>query len=169
MEYFLPFFLFIQTLGASIGAGTALWSEMAYARAMRDGKIDSAERAHLALIEKGLRFGMTLLLLSSFGLVVLSYTLQATLQPALLAEYWTMVALALLIIFVSRALLRKSISFRLGSATLFTAWWFLLYLTIGWLPHLSFGASVAFFIVATGLFYFLLQYARLLVLDKKPK
>lgn len=159
-------FVFLQALGASIGALSVVWSEIAYIRAMRDGTIDAAERVHLRAIATGLRFGMFLLLLSSLGLVITAYTLKATAQPALTASYWTVIVLALLIIGVSWALSRHRISFELGSAAVFTAWWFLAYLTFGWLPLLSFGAAVAFYVVATVIFYALLASARYLALRK---
>jgi len=128
---------------------------------VRDGKIDFAERKHMDIIAHGLRYGMTLHLLASFGLVVLAYIQQNALQPALTPSYWTAIAIALLIITISWALSRKHISFKLGSASIFTAWWFLVYLSFGWLP-LSFGAAVMSFIIATAIFYALLYYARLL-------
>lgn len=156
-----------QALGALIGAFMAVWSEIAYIRAMRDSRIDAAERTHLEVIAKGLRFGMMLLLLASFGLVVVDYELHLQLQPALSPSYWTSVVLALLIIGTSWALSRRFISFALGSAIVFTAWWFLAFLTIGQLPVLSFGAALFALVVATALFYALLQYSRFLVLRKK--
>ncbi|MHB1163605.1 MAG: hypothetical protein ACYCZZ_03770 [Minisyncoccota bacterium] len=166
MTALVPFIVFCQALGALIGAGTTVWSELAYIRAMRDGKIDNAERAHLRVITHGLTFGMTLLLLSSLALVVVAYLSRASLQPALTASYWTLVIFAILIIYVSWALSRKRITFALGSAIAFTAWWFLAYLTIGWMPLLSFGAVLAFFVIATGIFYAILGYARMLVHHK---
>ncbi len=165
METLVFFLVFCQALGAVTGAVTAVWAELAYVRAMRDGRIDSAERAHLRIIGKGLQFGLALLLLASFGLVVAAYVQQAALQPALTPWYWTFIALALLIISVSWALSRKHISFSLGSASLFTAWWFLVYLAFGWLP-LSFGAAAMSFIVATAIFYAVLHYARLLTVHR---
>ncbi len=158
--------VFFQALGASIGALTAVWGEIAYMRAMRDGKIDVAERAHLRVIAHGLRLGMLLILLSSLGLVVTAYVFEANIQPALTASYWILIALALLIVGISWALSRRRISFSLGTAALFTAWWFLAYLTLGWLPLISFGAATAFFLVATMIFYAVLQGARFFTLRK---
>jgi hypothetical protein len=155
--------VFCQALGALIGASTTVWGEMAYLSAMKDGKIDHAERAHLRIIAHGLRFGMTLLLTSSFALVIIAYLERAALQPALTTSYWTLIILALLAIYVSWALSRKHISFALGSAVAFTAWWFLAYITLGWMPAQSFGTMIAFFVVATGIFYGILQYARFLI------
>jgi hypothetical protein len=136
-------------------------------KAMRDGKVDRAERAHLHIIAHGLRFGMTLLLVSSFALVLIAYALQATIQPAQTTTFWTLIVFAILIVYVSWALSRNRISFAFGSAIAFTAWWLLAYLTLGWMPSLSFGATVAFFVVATAIFYGILQYARMLTGSKK--
>ena len=165
MNSLIPFLVFCQALGALVGAVTAVWSEMAYVRAMKDGRIDSAERAHLDIIAHGLRYGMTVHLLASLGLVIAAYVGMNALQPALTPSYWILIALALLIISVSWALSRKHISFPLGSASIFTAWWFLVYLSFGWLP-LSFGAAAMSFIVATAIFYGLLYYARLLATSR---
>ena len=121
MTAFVSFLLFCQALGASIGAVMTLWSEFAYLSAMRDGKIDVAERKHLDIIARGLRFGMTLLLLASLGLVVTAYTLHAAPQPALTPAYWVLILLALLIIGISWALSRRHVSFALGSAIIFTS------------------------------------------------
>lgn len=166
MPTLVAFLVFCQALGASVGAFTAVWSELAYVTAMRDGKLDSAERTHLRIIGKGLRFGMTVLLLASLGLVVVAYTQHTALQPALSPSYWTLMALALVVISVSWALSRKHMSFSLGSASLFTAWWFLVYLSFGFLP-LSFGSAVMSFIVATAIFYAVLYYARLLTAQRR--
>jgi hypothetical protein len=159
----VTFLVFCQALGAGVGAFTAVWSELSYVKAMRDGKIDVAERAHLLIIGHGLRYGMTLLLISSFGLIVVAYLKNATPQPALSASYWTLIALALVVITVSSALARKRLPFKIASATLFTAWWFLVYLSFGWFS-LSFGAAVMSFIVTAVIFYAVLYYARLLAL-----
>lgn len=167
MTSLISFIVFCQALGALVGAGSTVWGEIAYIRALRDGKIDHAERAHLRAIAHGLRWGMTLLLISSFALVVIAYLSHSGAQPAVTASYWTLVTFALLIVYVSWALSRKHLSFALGSAIAFTAWWFLAYLTIGWMPVLSFGATVAFFVIATGIFYAILQYARFLAHPKR--
>ena len=155
-----------QALGAVVGAVYAVWGELAYVRAMSDGKIDSAERAHLARIGTGLRFGMLLLLTASLGIVVVAYTLEANPQPALSVGYWVLITLSLITVSASWALSRNKISFAVGSAIVFTAWWFLVYLTLGIFPLLSFGATAAFFIVATGISYLMLNIARCLVAPK---
>lgn len=166
MTTLVYFLVFCQALGALSGACMAVWSELAYMRYMRDGKIDHAERAHLNVIAHGLRFGMSLLLLSSFALVIVMYLLHATQQPALTASYWILIVLAILIISVSWALSRRRISFALGSAVIFTGWWFLVFLTFGQLPALTFGAGVALYIVGVAILYALFHYARFLLVPK---
>ncbi|MBI2025389.1 hypothetical protein HYT04_01210 [Candidatus Kaiserbacteria bacterium] len=163
MATLVSFLIFCQALGASVGAITAVWGELAYIRALRNGQLDGAERAHLDVIAKGLRFGMTLLLLASLGLVIVAYVLQSALQPALTPGYWTIIVFALLIIGVSWTLSRRRISFPFGSSIIFTAWWFLAYLALGWLSPLSFGSAIALLVVATAVMYALLHYIRMLV------
>ncbi|MBU6214617.1 hypothetical protein KGM48_02120 [Patescibacteria group bacterium] len=160
-------FVFLQTIGAFVGAGAAVWGEIAYVRAHRDGKVDRAERLHLESIAAGLRIGMLLLLLSSLGIIITSYLLRSSAPPATLSNYWTLMALALLVVWATWALSRRRISFVSGSALVFSAWWFLVYLTLGWLPGLSFGSAFAAFVVVTALFYALLQAIRHFMLRRK--
>ena len=156
----------LQALGALVGALAVVWGELSYIRAMRDGKVEVAERAHLDSIAAALRFGMLLILLSSLGLIVAAYLEQSVLPPAISPSYWILITLALFIIWASWALSRKRVSFSNGSALVFTAWWFLAYLTLGWLPTLSFDSAVAAFVIAAALFYALLVSARFLALRK---
>jgi len=167
MTNLVIFLLFCQTLGACIGVFTSVWSEFAYIHAMRNGRIDSAERTHLNIIAKGLRFGMTILLIASFALVIIAYSLHGALQPALTASYWTFISLSLLIIGVSWALSRQHVSFALGSAAIITAWWLLAYLTLGQLPIFFFGSAIALYVVLTAIVYVVLRYIRILALHKK--
>lgn len=137
MELITAVLLVCQALGAVVGAGTAVWGELAYIRAHRDGKIDRHERAHLAVIERGLRFGLSLVLLSSLGLVVAAYVGEAVIQPAYTMSYWLLIGLAFVVLSVSWAMSRKVLSFAYGSAIAFAAWWCLVFLTVGGLPVAS--------------------------------
>lgn len=163
MDPLVTLFVYAQALGALVGAFSAVWGELSYVHAMRDGRVDRAERRHLDALARALRFGMTTLLLASLGLVIIAYRAQTSVPPGLTATYWAFIALALLITFLSWALSKKRISFTLGSAAIFTAWWFLAYMALGRLPALSFGAAVALYVVATGVFYFGLRLARALM------
>jgi len=161
MTTLILFLLFCQTLGAFIGAFTAVWGELAYIRAMRDGHIDKAEGAHMHIIARGLRFGMTLLLLASFGLVISAFLIHDPVQPVMTAGYWTLITLSILIIILSWALSRRFISFSLGSAAALAAWWLLAYLTLDRLP-VSYGVAIALYIVITAVLAIVLRFIRLL-------
>ena len=167
MDTLILFLIFLQALGAFIGVVMAIWGEFAYIRAMRDKNIDFAERAHINYIARGLRFGMTILLLSSFALVVVAFMSHSAPQPAMTSSYWIFNAIALLAIWVSFALSKQNISFALGSATILSAWWILFYLTLGFLPANSFGSAVALFVVLTAVIYAALHYLRMLILHKR--
>ena len=159
--------IFCQALGAFIGVSTAMWGEFAYIRAIRGGELAAASRAYLRIIGNGLRFGLTLSLLSSLSLVIISYTIHGALQPALTASYWIFIIFAFLVIGISWALSHRRISFELGSAAALTAWWLLAYLTLGRLPILFFSSAIALYVVLTGIVYVLLRYVRLFALRKR--
>lgn len=153
----------LQALGALFGAGSAIVSEIAYVRAAKDGVVSRAERAQLAHLARGLRYGMALLLAASLGLVIDAYFHPDLLQPAFTASYWMLIALSLLVVYASWALSRGRISPMLGSTAILCGWWFLAYLALGLFPDVSFGAAVALYVVAVGIFYGIVAYARFLV------
>lgn len=152
MEIITFAFVVCQAVGAIIGVGSAIIGEIEYAHASRDGKISEAEHRHLEIIHRGLRFGMSMVLLASFGLVVLAYQAEADPQPVLTTGYWLLMIFAFIIIGASWAMARKVTTVSRGSVVAFTAWWFLAFLTLGQLPISSIGASVAAFIMAVLLF-----------------
>lgn len=152
----------LQAIGAVVGAGGAVFAEIFYLDAIRDGVIDAAERAHLRIIAHSLRWGMLLVLLSSICLVLLNFIYEAWPQPALTAAYWTEMALVFVIIYASWAMSKRIISFTLGSAAVFSAWWYVALLVFGKMPALSFGASLALYAVSTAILFGLLLYARML-------
>lgn len=154
------FLVMLQAVGTLIGAFFAVRGEIAYIGAMHDGKVDEAEKRHLDHLASGLWYGMTLVLASSLGLVLIAYKLGGEMQPAETSSYWSFIALVLVVTLATWALSRSHLSFSFGSAAVFTGWWFLLYLAVGKLPTVSFGASAALFIVATILFWGLLHYLR---------
>lgn len=160
MERLAALFVLLQAAGALFGAFAAAAGELAYLRALHAGEPARGERAHLDHLARGLRFGMTLILLASFGLAMLAYLARAAAQPAFTAGYWTLTLLALALIWVSWALSRGRIWRPLGAAVAFTAWWFLAYLALGFFPQISFGAALALFVVSTAVFYALLGYLR---------
>lgn len=164
MPSLLLFLLFCQMLGAGVGIGWAIWSELAYLKAVRDGEISSAERAHLGAVAKGLRWGMSLLLLSSVGVIIVAYALHFPVQPAQTEAFWIFMALALLVILLVWALSRKRVSFALGSAAALSAWWMIAYLAFDRLP-VSFGSAVAFYVVLTAVLYAVLRLLRALALS----
>lgn len=168
MNFLLPLLVFMQALGAVVGVAYAVLAELAWAGAVKDGKIDTAERAHLTQLARGLRFGMMTILVSSLGLVILAYRAHG-MQPAETTSYWTMIFFALLVVALSWALSRKKVSFALGSAAVFAAWWFLATLALGYMPPMNFGSALAFYAVATGVFAGILYYARMRILTSAQK
>lgn len=170
MAALASFLVFTQALGAVGGVASVVIGELAYAKARQDGRIDKAEKAHLRSIVKGVQYGMVLILVSSIGLVLVSFMSGAQTQPALTVSYWVFMLLSLAVIIVSWMLSRKHVSFTFGSAVVFSAWWLIAYIAFGLMPMLSFGAAIAYFIFITALLYAMLYYVRfILARPLKPK
>jgi len=163
MNTLLIIFSLTQAIGALIGAGGSIFAEIFYVRAIQDGKIDDAERAHLGVIAEGLRWGMLALLVGSIGLVLTDFVYLVPVQPASTHVYWVEMGLAFAVIFFSWSLSRRVIGFTIASAAVFSGWWFLALLVMGRLPSLSFGAAFGVYLVATAVVAALLTYARVLV------
>jgi hypothetical protein len=163
MTLLFALFAMIQAVGAVVGAGGSVFAEVFYFEAIRDGKIDESERAHLRTIAEALRWGMILLLVGSIGLVILSFAYLTPTQPAETSAYWLQMFLAFTVLVSSFLLSRTYISFTLGSAAVFTAWWLIAFLAFGQLTSLSFGEGVAFFVVALAVIAAVLTYIRSLV------
>jgi len=89
----------LQAVGAVLGAGGSVFAEIFYLRAIQDGRIDEAERAHLRVVAGALRWGMLILLVGSITLVVTDFVYLVPVQPALTHAYWTLMGLAFAIIF----------------------------------------------------------------------
>lgn len=168
MADFTSLLVFCQILGAAGGAVFALWAELSYLRALRDGRVDVAERLHLEGVAKGLRFGMTILLLASLGLVIEAYLNDIAVQPALTGSYWMSISLALLVIAFSWALSRRRAPFALSSAAVFSGWWFLTFISLNRAAEITFGEGVAFYVVTTAVLYAILRYLRLLASPETP-
>ncbi|MGH7175449.1 MAG: hypothetical protein ACREGR_03780 [Minisyncoccia bacterium] len=160
MGTLIAIFAVLQAVGAILGAGGAVWGELSYFNAIADGRLDRAERAHLSVIAKALRWGMLILLVSSIALVLIAFILSNPLQPALTSGYWALMTLALVVIWASWALSRRRVPFWFGSAAIFTGWWMMALLALGRLPLLSYGATVAFAIVACAIIAGVLAYIR---------
>lgn len=156
----LYLFVVLQAIGAIIGAGGAVLGELSYFRAIRDGRIDRAERDHLSVIAGALRFGMLILLCSSIALVLVAYIYSSPLQLAYTAGYWALMTFALAVIAASWALARRKIAFWLGSAIAFTGWWMMALISLGRFPALGFGATLLFGIVAGVVIAGILGYLR---------
>ncbi len=110
---------------------------------------------------------MSIVLLSSFGLVVVAYGDQTSPQPVLTTSYWLLMISSFIIIGASWAMARQVLTVTRGSIVAFTAWWFLAFLTLGQMPITSFSASLASFGIALLLFGIVLSAARRVTWFKK--
>jgi hypothetical protein len=163
MNALLFSFALLQAVGSVVGAGGAVFAEIFYLRAIQDGTIDDAERAHLRIVANALRWGMLILLVGSIGLVLTDFIYDVPVQPALTHAYWIEMGLAFAIIFFSWALSRRRVGFIVSSAAVFAGWWFMALLVFGRLPYITFGAAAALYVVTTAVIAALLFYVRIFI------
>jgi hypothetical protein len=134
-----------QVVGAVIGAFFAVVAEMRYVAALRDGKVTTKERRHIVATGRGLRFGMTLVLLSSLGLAALTVAHGSGKDLLLSPSFGALFGVVLLIGAVSWLMAKRPKTFVWGSLVTFSAWWYLVYMTLGALPIRSLMAALALF------------------------
>jgi hypothetical protein len=118
----------IHALGALVGAGGVTFAEVAYSKAIADGKIVERERDYFHRSYWALRWGMTTVLLSGIALIVVQYLLPDSPEAVLYAPLWMQNSLALIITASAWFMTRKYISWWLGSSIAFAGWWMLLIL-----------------------------------------
>jgi hypothetical protein len=162
----LSFFAILHTAGALIGVGMVTFAEVFYTKAASDGIIDHHERKYLRHLFNGLRFGMTLVLVSSFGLIVLEYLIPNAPQDVLAAPFWTLQTLTLLVLLFGSMLSRKRGAWWFASAAVLTAWWIMLLIDLGFLNQFSYFMYLFTYIAATLIVAALLGYLRILLTPK---
>ncbi len=149
-----------QLMGAVVGAASAVLAEVWYLEALRDGKVTRKENKHIAVATHGLRFGMSLVLLSSLGLLVTDYLLGGGRSAVLTPSYGALFGIIVLIFAISWTMSKRPKTFAWGSLVTFSAWWFMVYLTLGALPIDSLVAAAGIFLGTLLLLSVILHSAR---------
>lgn len=118
----------LHTLGALLGAGSVTLAEWWYLHGVAHGKLDAVETRHIKSTFFGLRWGMSLVLLSGLGLIVVEYFLPEVPQHVLFTPFWMTNALTVLILILGFLLSRKLVPLWFGGSASFTAWWMIVLL-----------------------------------------
>jgi hypothetical protein len=161
----LSFFLELHTLGAIICAGYVAFAEFFYTKAASDGIIDHHERKYLRHLFSGLRFGMSIVLVSSIALIVLEYLLPDSPQDVLSAPFWALQTLTLLVLFFAWLLSRKNAEWWFVSAAILTGWWMMLLIDLGYLQQfqLTYFMYLLLYFVVSLVLSGVLSYIRILL------
>ncbi len=149
-------FATLTSLGAALGAVGITMGELFYTRAAADGKIETCEKEYIRATFWTLRYGMSLVLISSIAQIVTQYFAIDAPQDVLTPAFWFSLISALCVIFAGWGIARNRIPWWLGSAIGFTGWWTIFVLT-AWrnLPYSFFTLLITFVIgtaVVAGLF-----------------
>jgi small-conductance mechanosensitive channel len=150
----------LHTIGAVLGAGGVTFAELLYAQGIADGKIDASEEKHIRATFFSLRWGMSLLLISGVGLIVVEYLLPNTPQHVMLTPFWVMNTLTVVILLFGFLLSRRTISLWLGGSVALTSWWMILILDAWQGPSPSYTVLMFTFVLACGFVAFVLACIR---------
>ena len=120
----------IHTLGAAAGAFGSLFAEIFYAKATRDGKIDTRERDYLSITYKTLSWGMMTVLITSILLTGIGLAYPVSTITALSTALWMQITLIFVILLFAWLLSRSQVSWWVGSSVVFSGWWMFLLLDV---------------------------------------
>lgn len=157
----IPILAAIDTFGALVGTGMTTFAEIFYNHAVSDGEIDHHERKYLRRLFRGFTFGITLVLLCNIALIVLEYLIPDAPTTVLLAPFWALQILALLILVIGWMLSKRAIPWWLGSSAVLSAWWILLLDDLGFFNAYSFLTIFFVFVLVTFILAGILTYLRM--------
>lgn len=152
--------MFTHLAATIFGAGSITIAEWRYFRALSDGRIDDGERAHLVALFFSLRFALVLVLLTDVAAGIALYILPTSISLALTATYWFEMLVILVLILVSWMRFHGRVPFWVGSAIAFTGWWYLVGISLGYVPVTNFMAASIGFIVSALIIAGIFSYAR---------
>lgn len=151
MDWF-TFLITIHVIGTVLGVGGATFAEIFYLKAIKDGEIDPVEGSFLGTTYTVLRVGLVIIVLSGFGLLVLS-SLTGLEEHLYDPKLWAKISIVVIILINAILISMRKIPMWLGSSLSFTSWYTALILGM-WrgIPYsyleIMFGYIIAVFIMA---------------------
>lgn len=159
--------LLAHTAGAIIGAVGVTVAELLYIKATIDGRVDIRERHYIESTFFALRWGMSVLLITGFALIMCGFMFPEYNSPVLEASFWVTQTLILLVLIVGWMLARSIIVWWVGSALVFTAWWMILFLTVWELLPPSYFSLIFTYILLSFVVAGVLSYIRMIFGKRK--
>ncbi len=157
-----------NVIGALLGTAFTTYAEIYYTIAASDGRIDHHERKYLRHLFRGLRFGMTLVLLSGIALIVLEYLVPSGQQAVLASPFWMLETLIFLVLILGRQLSEKRVTWWLGSAGVLSAWWMILLIDFGVFNQFGYLILVSLYVLTTLVVAGILGYIRMWLWHPTP-
>lgn len=152
----------LHTLGAVIGAAFVTYAEIFYTFSASDGKIDHHERKYLRHLYRGLKFGLVLVIVSATALIVLEYLVPDAPQDVLLAPFWFLQTLTILILVYGWRLSKGREAWWIASAAILTAWWMMVAIDFGYLNSFGYVMLAMLYVLVTFIAAGILHYIRVL-------
>jgi uncharacterized membrane protein YhdT len=165
---FIPFFALLHIVGALVGTVSVTYAEIFYIKAASDGNIDKHERKYLRRLYRGITIGTLILIFAGSALMTLEYLVPYAPQSVLTAPFWTIQILTLLILLMGYIISKKEATWAIGSGIIFTAWWMVLFIDLGFTNSLGYAELFIIYIIAAAIVSGILWYARKLFSPRTP-
>jgi len=146
--------------GTALGVGASTFLEVFYIQFSKDGKVDIFEHEVLKKLVFILRFGLLLLVLSGFGLMVLWRLRVMGPDVFFSARYLTKMSVVLILLFTAFLMNFRLINLRIGSAISITSWYWAMILGIWRNAKISLVLLMTLYVVSIALVYLLLEFVR---------
>jgi hypothetical protein len=156
----IPFLAIIHIVGAVVGTISVTYAEIFYIKAASDGDIDKHERKYLRRLYRGITIGTLVLIFAGSALMTLEFLVPYAPQAVLSAPFWSMQILTVFIVLAGYAISRNHTPWAVGSGIIFTAWWMILFIDLGFTNTFSYVALFTTFIIAAAIISAILWYAR---------
>jgi hypothetical protein len=150
----------LHLLGVTIGVAGITFAEIFYLKATADGRIDAREKEYIRSTFWALKWGMFIVLISGSLLILVEYQLPFMNQAVLFAPLWVQETLCLVIITSGWALVKKKVSWFVGTALAFSAWWMILILDAWHNVPLGYSSLIILYALFASLSAIILGYVR---------
>lgn len=152
-------------IGTALGAGGAIFAEVFYLKAIKDGEVDPTEGGFLKVTYRIMRVGLVLLVLSGFGFLLL-YRLQGNEELLYSQKFWAKMTIVLVILVNAILLQIRRIPMWLGSSLSLTSWYTALFLGLLQGVSYTYGQVMIFYIAAVLIVAIILEKIRRAYIQK---
>jgi hypothetical protein len=159
MEWY-PLLKLLHILGTALGVGGTTLAEIFYTKFQKDGRLSPTEHRVLQTCYSLLRWGLSLLVFSGFGYLILWRLNFLGPEVFFDSRFLAKMTIVVILLLVSLLINLKMINMDWGSSISFSAWYAAMILGIWRSLEMSYLTFIFFYIMATAVVYFIFKKIR---------